>query len=96
MLENLEYETLYFKHNGWNIVWNSINLEVWKNYKILITPERDGMGCMWTLTIPTLNSNIYNVQSWIPIIYDIVNTQQWAHKIVCSSMWMVQGAIIIK
>jgi sulfite exporter TauE/SafE len=95
-LENLEYETVYFKHNGWNIIWNSIHLETWKNYKVIITPERNGMWCMWTLTIPTLSSKVYTVKSWVPIIYDLVNTQVWTHRIVCSSMWMVQWAIIIK
>ena len=95
-LENLEYETIYFKHNGWNIIWNSINLKSWKNYKVIITPERNWMWCMWTLTIPTLSSEVYRVQAWIPIIYDLVNTKVWTHQIVCSSMWMVQWAIIIK
>lgn len=93
---NTEFETVYFKHNGWNIVWNSINLEPEKNYRVIITPERNGMWCMWTLTIPTLNNKVFNVQAGVPIIYELVKTQPWVHKIVCSSMGMVQWAIIIE
>jgi hypothetical protein len=39
---------------------------------------------------------VFNVQAGIPIIYELVETKSWVHKIVCSSMGMVQWAIIIE
>ena len=94
--ENIDFETVYYTHNWWNINWNEINLQSWKNYKVIITPERNGMWCMSTLTIPTISNEVHKVQAWIPIIYDLVDVQPWVHRVVCSSMWMVQWAIIIK
>jgi sulfite exporter TauE/SafE len=93
---NQSYETIYANHNGWNIDGFEINLQEWKNYKVIITPERNWMGCMGTLTIPTLSNKIHNVIQWRPIVYDFVNAKKWEYKIVCSSMWMTQWAIIVK
>jgi hypothetical protein len=94
--QDVEFETVYYSHNWWNINGNEINLDAWKNYKIIITPERNGMWCMWTLTIPTISNKVHKVQTWVPIIYDLIDVKPWVHRIVCSSMWMVQWAIIIK
>lgn len=94
--QGVEFETVYYSHNWWNINGNEINLDAWKNYKIIITPERNGIWCMWTLTIPTISNKVHKVQTWVPIIYDLIDVQPWVHRVVCSSMWMVQWAIIIK
>ena len=94
--QNIEFETVYAKHTGWNIEWYDIKLKAWWNYKIIIMPERDGMGCMWTLTIPTISNKIHHVLQGRPIIYEIVDAQPGTHKIVCSSMWMTQWGIIIE
>lgn len=94
--QDIEFETVYAKHTGWNIEWYDIKLKAWGNYKVIIMPERDGMGCMWTLTIPTISNKIHHVLQWRPIVYEIVDAQVGIHKIVCSSMWMTQWSIIIE
>ena len=94
--QDIEFETIYANHTGWNIEWYNIKLKAWWNYKIIIIPERDGMWCMGSLTIPTISDKIHNVLQWRPMVYEIVNAQPDIHKIVCSSMWMTQWSIIIE
>lgn len=94
--QDIKFVTIYSNHTGWNIEWYNIKLKAWWNYKIIIMPERDGMWCMGTLTIPTLSNKINKVLQGRPIIYEIVNAKPWIHKIVCSSMWMTQWSIIIE
>lgn len=92
---NDEFEIKDIVHNGWNIEWYEINLEEWKNYKIIIVPQRNGYWCMQSLTIPKLSNKVHKVKKWMPIIYEIPNAQKWEYKIVCSTMWMTQWAIIV-
>jgi sulfite exporter TauE/SafE len=94
-ISNKEIETVNVSHNWWSVEPKTINLKKWWNYKIIITPTKNWLGCMTTQLIPKLNSKVSYVQKWLPIIYDIINAKVWTYDIVCSAMWMEQGKIVV-
>ena len=93
---NIGQEVIRVWHDGWNTVPSEIVLEKWKNYKLIVTPETNGRGCMSTQLIPKLKSKVSYVRKWEEIVYDINNPFPGSYEIVCASMWMLQGTIIVK
>lgn len=94
--KNISFETIRVSHNGWSTVPGEIELEQWGNYKIIITPEKNGIWCMTTQVIPKLSRNVSYVQAGVPIIYEIENAKKWTYPIVCASMGMSQWVIVVK
>lgn len=94
--EQTKFTAVYATHNWDKIVWDNIYLDSWHNYKVIIIPENDGIWCMWHLTIPTLSDKVHRVLKWRPMIYEIWNAKPWEYKIVCSSIWLPHGKIIVK
>ncbi|MFK7779577.1 MAG: sulfite exporter TauE/SafE family protein [Candidatus Gracilibacteria bacterium] len=94
--ENIELKVIEVGHNGWSTDPEIIELKVGGNYKIIITPTSDGKGCMSTQVIPTLSKKTSYVKKGVPIEYKIYNAKIGTHNIVCTSMGMKQGKIIIR
>jgi len=93
---NIKLEVIDIWHNWWSTEPSNIKLKAWGNYKIVITPTSDWKWCMSTQAIPTLSKKASYVKKWIPIEYEIYNAKVWTHNIVCTSMWMRQGKIVIR
>ena len=93
--ENLqELKEVSVTHDWW---WfPDVILEWAKNYKLIINPTSDWLGCMFALTIPWIDENEYPVKKWVPIVIDIKNPKPGKYKAVCTAMWMRHGNIIIK
>nr|MDD3720653.1 sulfite exporter TauE/SafE family protein [Candidatus Gracilibacteria bacterium] len=83
-------------HNGNNLEPETINLEYGKNYKLIITPTHDGIGCMVTMIIPQINNTVNTIKKGIPIEYDLVNLKKGNYRVVCGTMGMYQGEIVVK
>ena len=94
--ENVAFEEIKIWHNGATLDPFSINLKEWWNYKIIITPTSNGVGCMSTQVIPKLSSKASYILAGVPIIYEMKNAQVWVYKVVCASMWMQQGEIVVE
>lgn len=94
-IPNKDVEIINVTHNWYSTEPETINLKKWWNYKIIITPTKNWIGCMSTQVIPTLNTKVSYVQKWLPIIYDITDAKVWTYDIVCSAMWMHQGKIVV-
>lgn len=92
----IKQEIIYASHNWSSMVPDIIELQSWRNYKLIITPTSDWLWCMSTQLIPWLSDKVSYIKKWIPIIYDIYNAQVWTYNIICSAMWMLQWKIIIK
>ncbi|MDD5769909.1 MAG: sulfite exporter TauE/SafE family protein [Candidatus Gracilibacteria bacterium] len=92
----IKQEIIYASHNGSSMVPDIIELQSGRNYKLIITPTSDGLGCMSTQLIPGLSDKVSYIKKGIPIIYDIYNAQVGTYNIICSAMGMLQGKIIIK
>lgn len=89
-------EEIYVWHDGWNTDPMEIVLESWKNYRLIITPTSNGKWCMSTQVIPKLRSKVSYVQDGVPIVYEIQNALPGTYEIVCASMWMLQGKILVR
>ncbi len=95
-LDPWDFEEIRVSHNGWSTEPAEINLKKWKNYRVIITPTSNGLGCMGTQVIPKLRSKISYVQKWQDIIYDFTSDMSGTYDIVCASMGMSQGKIVIQ
>ena len=93
--DNIKLEVIHIWHNGWSTDPEIIELKVWRNYKLVITPTSNGRGCMSTQAIPTLSRKASYVRKGVPIEYEIYNAEPWTHHIVCTSMWMRQWKIVV-
>lgn len=71
-------------------------LEQWKNYKITVLPSENWRWCMSTQTIPKLSSKVSYILKWQAITYDINDAKAWTYDVVCGTMWMWQGTIIVR
>jgi hypothetical protein len=90
------YERIEVGHDGLNIVPEIITLIAGKNYELIITPSENGKWCMVNLLIPGLDGKINRIIKWQPIIYKFINIQKGSYSIVCWTMWMYQGKIIVQ
>lgn len=91
--ENLETEIVEVGHNGSQFVPNTITLKKGKNYILRVTPERDGLGCMFALAY---NRKVYYIKKWETFDLEVNGSNTRKIPLVCASMGMRQGQIIIK
>lgn len=93
---NAELEIVKVSHNWFATVPSEINLKAGGNYKVIITPTSNWLGCMTTQVIPKLSNKVSYVKKWSDIIYEIYDAKPGTYDIVCGTMWMEQWKIIIK
>ncbi len=91
-----EAEVIRLVHNGLHLVPEDTVLETGKNYEITIVPDTNGIWCMSSIALPSLDKNVYPVQEWEEIVYLLQNPNPWTYTFVCSSMGMSQWKIIVK
>lgn len=87
-------EVVEVGHNGRAFVPSTIKLAQGKNYIIRVTPTSNGIGCMQQVVLPgKWAQNIRNGET-----FDIIVDGTKAQKIplVCASMGMSQGQIIVE
>lgn len=91
-----EMKIITLSHDGMKLVPEKTVLEAWKNYEIRITPEVNGLWCMSSIALPSIDKNIYPIQAWEEIIYLLENPSPWTYTFVCSSMWISQWTILVE
>lgn len=100
VVQDAEYDWEIIKINVWHnwlhLVPEDLVLEKWKNYEITITPDNDGIWCMSTIALPSINKEIFPITVWQNIVYTINKAQPWEYTFVCSSMGMSQWKISIE
>lgn len=92
----IAYETVNVWHDEFNLIPSTVNLSAGKSYKLIITPSADWWGCMNTMTIPGIDNNVYPIKKDQPITIIINNAQAGKYDVVCWSMGMYQGKIIVQ
>lgn len=90
------YETVNVWHSAYALVPETVTLVAGKNYKLIITPTEDGAGCMNTMTVAALDSNVYPLKKGVPVTIVINNAKAGTYEVVCGSMGMHQGNIVIQ
>jgi hypothetical protein len=91
-----EVEIVAVGHDWWSLVPNQIVLSAWKSYDIQVTPSRNGIGCMYAATVPTLSSETWDVKSWETFSIKLTNAAPGRYPVVCTSMGMRQGEIVVQ
>lgn len=91
-----EYQRVEIWFDGLALVPETTTLTAGRNYELIVTPTDNGKWCMVTETIPGIDNNIYTIVKWQPIIYKIVNIKKGEYNVVCWTMWMYQGKIIVQ
>jgi sulfite exporter TauE/SafE len=92
--QNLETETVQVGHNWSQFVPSSIKLAVGKNYKLVVTPSSDGRGCMSQVIIP--GKWPHSIKQWESFEIDVDGSSVKTIKLVCASMGMGQGEIVVQ
>jgi hypothetical protein len=91
------YEEILLTHDGRNTVPQITTLHAWKNYKFVITPDKNGQWCMSTIKRAwTTTQDTKLVIEGEPVEFVIDNAQPWEYKFVCNGMGMEQGSVIIQ
>ncbi|MBW7954395.1 sulfite exporter TauE/SafE family protein [Candidatus Gracilibacteria bacterium] len=93
--ENISYEQKTILHNGWSLGEKEIYLKAGGYYKLNIIPTKNGTGCMSTLLIPGIDETPHKIIAGEPISILINDAKPGKYNIVCSTMGMKQGEIII-
>lgn len=90
-----EYETIRVWHNWWSLEPESVQLDVGKNYELIILPTSNGVGCMSTMIIPKISRKVNRIIEWQEIIYKIDGLKKWTYPVVCGSMGMYQWELVV-
>lgn len=90
------FETISIWHNWYQTIPTTILLEAGKNYEFIITPSDNGRGCMVNMLIPGLDRTVKPIVKDQPIIYKFINIKKWTYNIVCGTMGMQQGEILVQ
>lgn len=90
------FETINIWHNWYQTIPTTISLDAGKNYELIITPNSNGKGCMVNMLIPGLDRTVKPIIKNQPIIYKFINIKKWTYTIVCGTMGMQQGEIIVQ
>ena len=91
-----ETEIILLWHDGTRLIPENTVLTAGKSYDIRITPDENGLWCMSSIALPSIDKNIYPVQAWEEIRYVLENPPPWTYTFVCSSMWMSQWKIVVQ
>lgn len=96
MASQATYENIEVGHNGWSLEPKQVELDYGKNYKLVIIPNSNGIGCMSTMIIPKVSRDVHRIIKGQPIIYELVWLKKWKYPVVCASMGMYQWELIVK
>ncbi|MCX6822539.1 MAG: sulfite exporter TauE/SafE family protein [candidate division SR1 bacterium] len=91
-----EYQRIEAGFDGLALVPGTITLKAGGNYELVVTPTENGKGCMVTQTIPGLDSSVHTIVKGQPIIYKFVNIKKGTYNVICGTMGMYQGKIIVQ
>lgn len=93
---NAVYEKVNIWHNWLNLVPEVVTLTAGKNYELIITPSDNGKWCMVSLTMPGLDRSVNPIIKDQPIVYKFTNIKAGKYDVVCGTMWMYQGQILVQ
>ncbi len=89
-------EVIAVGHDWWSLVPEQIVLAAWKSYDIQVTPSRNGVGCMFAATVPTLWNETWTIKSWETFSIKLTQASPGTYPVVCTSMGMKQWEIVVK
>ncbi len=94
VVNNLPTEIVNVGHDGVQFVPSLIKLAAGKNYKVIVTPSSDGRWCNTQVVIPWKWP--HTIKKWEAFEIAVDGSKAKTIKLVCASMGMRQGDIIVK
>ena len=91
-----EYQKINIWFDGLALVPEVTTLSAGGNYELTVTPSDNGKWCMTTETIPGLDRRVNTIIKGHPIIYKFTNIKKGSYNVVCWTMGMYQGKIIVQ
>lgn len=88
-----ETEVVEVWHNWRGFVPSVITLQKGKNYTLRVTPESDWLGCFYSLAY---GGKEYPIKKWQSFDIFVDWSVSKSIPLVCASMWMSQGMIVIQ
>lgn len=92
----IEKKVIPVEHNGTQLVPQKVILSGANNYEVNILPTQDGFWCLFDMTIPWLDENVYKIKKWKNIQIFVNGQKKWTYKVVCTSMGMLHWSIEVK
>lgn len=94
---NTAKEVIAVGHNGRSLVPEQIVLQAGKEYEIQVTPSTNGIGCMFAAVVPKLSNEEFKIEEGKQFSINVSkSTKPGTYPVVCTSMGMSQGEIIIE
>jgi hypothetical protein len=87
-------EEVSWGHDGYGFAPKMLTLAKWKNYHITVTPTSDGLGCFYSVILP--GGREQYIKKWEAFTFSIDGTKPQKIRLVCGSMGMGQGQIVIQ
>lgn len=91
---NNQTETVNLGFDGWWLVPRSTKLVAGKNYKVIVTPNSDGKWCKRAMVVPWVWPHV--IKRWEIFEIPVDGSTPWTIKLVCASMGMSMGEIIVQ
>jgi hypothetical protein len=92
--QNTTTETVNVWFDGSRLVPRSTTLVAGKNYKVVVTPSSDGRWCKWSMVIPWVWPHL--IKKWEAFEIPVDGSKPGTIKLVCASMGMGMGEIVIQ
>jgi len=86
-------EIIEIGHDGVYFSPNRLELNPGELYRLRVTPENNGQGCMGAVVYA---GKTYPIRKGETFDLLIDGRQPWNHRLVCASMGMIMGEIVIK
>ncbi len=87
-------ETIQIGHNWYAFVPETIELAAGKNYKLVVTPTSDGLGCFTQVVLPWVGAQA--IKKWQSFEILVDGSSPKTIPLVCAAMGMSMGQIVVK
>lgn len=87
-------ENVSWSHDGYGFSPKTLTLAKGKNYRITVNPTSDGLGCFYSVILP--DGREQYIKKWETFEFIIDGTKSGKIRLVCGSMGMNQGQIILQ
>lgn len=94
IVQNTTTETVNVWFDGSRLVPRSTTLVAGKNYKVVVTPSSDGRWCKWSMVIPGVWPHV--IKKWETFEIPVDGSKPWTIKLVCASMGMWMGELVVQ
>lgn len=94
LMSKSDREEVSWSHGGYSFSPTTLILQKWKNYRVVVMPESDGLGCKYSVILPGVWEHY--IKKWEKFTIDVDGSEPKTIRLVCGSMGMRQGEIVVQ